>query len=74
MDWDLGFEDLRSDHPKLTVFWETSVRKLDNELHDMWRQERVEREYQETQDQWMEETDDFNQQKSEEFWEQVLRI
>jgi hypothetical protein len=74
MDWDLGFEDLRSDHPKLTVFWETSVRKLDYELHDMWRKERVEREYQEAQDQWLEETDDFNQQKSEEYWEQVLRI
>jgi hypothetical protein len=37
MDWDLGFEDLRSDHPRLTVFWETSARKLDYELHKMWR-------------------------------------
>jgi hypothetical protein len=68
MDWDLGFEDLRSDHPRLTVFWETSARKLDYELHKMWRGERNEQECQETEDKWLEEIDDFNQKKSDEYW------
>jgi hypothetical protein len=39
MDWDMGFEDIRSAQPKLTVFWETSAHELENELSKMWRPE-----------------------------------
>jgi hypothetical protein len=38
MDWDMGFEDIRSTHPKLTVFWESSAHETENELSRMWHQ------------------------------------
>jgi hypothetical protein len=41
MDWDMGFEDIRSAQPKLTVFWETSAHQMENEFSRMWRQEPV---------------------------------
>ena len=41
MDWDMGFEDIRSAQPKLTVFWETSAHQTEYELCRMWQQERV---------------------------------
>jgi hypothetical protein len=39
MDWDMGFEDIRSAQPKLTVFWETSAHEMENELSRVRRQE-----------------------------------
>jgi hypothetical protein len=39
MDWDMGFEDIRSAQPKLTVFWETSAHEMENELSRVQRQE-----------------------------------
>lgn len=42
MDWDMGFEDIRSAQPKLTVFWETSAHQMENELSRMSQQEAVE--------------------------------
>jgi hypothetical protein len=41
MDWDMGFEDIRSTHPKLTVFWESSAHETEDELSRMWHQEGV---------------------------------
>jgi hypothetical protein len=41
MDWDMGFEDIRSAQPKLTVFWETSAHQTEDELSRMWQQEHV---------------------------------
>ena len=37
----MGFEDIRSAHPKLTVFWESSAHETEDELSRMWHQERV---------------------------------
>jgi hypothetical protein len=41
MEWDMGFEDIRSAQPKLTVFWETSAHQMESELSRMGQQERV---------------------------------
>jgi hypothetical protein len=40
MDWDMGFEDIRSAQPKLMLFWETSAHQTEYELSRMWQQER----------------------------------